>query len=482
MHNEYKRVYLVPSTNEDNNAFVGVRIRNESIEFHFPESYDLEGIQDVDGELTIKDLKPFRRDMVDILRTISLAKTRSFATQKTENGVSNTQSFAFMSYLWIIRDYITNGIYKNTEKIYRNNAKGRVNWKKTLATQPIISNGNIIYSNLVVETINDCDNIITDAHRLCIYNSVCKVGWLFGINEKAFHVPSPTKSLLKKYVNTIKTELKKTFDDTKKNRLNHMLKVLMGVDDSKKISEIIYGVDKYHYIYERMVDAIFSNIVDIKKYNPNASWFIKKDETLEEKEASSLRPDTIRIDSDSKTYLYDETTKTAYVLDAKFYRYGTTGNKDDLPETTSIQKQITYATHIKTNLGKEEKIEHIHNAFILPYNKNKNEFDFHDNLVYIGFSKANWVKDDSKSLANVKQLISSLPQVGNEEGLKELVKIVEAYANEYDNTNNGVVHAFLIDTKHLVSSWSQGNCKEDIDKLIDDIEIYVKNHNNWHTI
>ena len=144
MSNKDKRVFLVPSTNEDNNAFVGVRITNDSIEFHYPESYDLEGIKNVDGELTIKDLKPFRRDMVDILHTISLAKTRSFATQKTNNGISTTQNFAFMSYLWIIRDYITNGVYRNTEKVYRNNAKGRVNWKKTLSTQPIISKGNII--------------------------------------------------------------------------------------------------------------------------------------------------------------------------------------------------------------------------------------------------------------------------------------------------------------------------------------------------
>ena len=474
---EDKRVYLVPSTNEDNNAFVGVRIRNESIEFHYPESYDLSG---VDETLTIKDLKAMRRDMIDILHTISLAKTRSFATQKTENGVSTTQNFAFMSYLWIIRDYITNGIYRNTEKIYRNNAKGRVNWKKTLATQPIISNGNIIYNNLVVEVINDCDSILTDAHRLCIYNSIRKVGWLFGINEKAFYVPSPTKNLLKKYVNTIKLELKKTFDDTKKSRLNHMLKVLSGVDDSKQISEIVYGVDKYHYVYERMVDAIFSNIVDITKYNPNASWFIKEGNTYEEKEASSLRPDTVRIDDSPKTYLYDTKTKTAYVLDAKFYRYGSTGKKDDLPETTSIQKQITYATHIKNNLSKEEKIEHIHNAFVLPYNKNKNSFNFNENLVYIGFSKANWVKDDTKTLENIEQLISSLPLNSNQEGLEALIKIVKDYAKEQDDTNNGVVHAFLIDTKHLVTSWSQGNCKEDIERLINDIETYVENHNEWH--
>ncbi len=441
MSNEDKRIYLVRSTNEENNAFVGVRIRNDSIEFHYPESYDLSG---VDGVSDIKDIKAFRRDMIDILHTISLAKTRTASMQKTENGVSTSNNFTFMSYLWTIRDFIANGIYRNTEKIYRNNAKGRVNWKRTLATQPIISNGNIIYNNIVVEVNNECDTIITAAHRLCVYDSVRKVGWLFGIPEKAFYVPTPTASLLKKYISTIKTEIKKTFDDVKKQRLNHMLKVLSGVDDSKQIAEIVYGVDKYHYIYERMVDAIFGNVVDITKYNPNASWFIMKGNSkYEEKEASSLRPDTIRIDPYPKTYLFDSTTKTAYVLDAKFYRFGTTGNRDDLPETTSIQKQITYATHIKTNIKQvEENIDKTHNAFVLPYNKNDNMFGFTNNLEYIGFSKANWVGQN----------------------------------------DDAVVHAFLLDTKHLISSWSQGNCKEDIDKLIKDIEDYVKNHDSWKSV
>ena len=441
MSNEDKRIYLVRSTNEENNAFVGVRIRNDSIEFHYPESYDLSGIENVS---TVKDIKAFRRDMIDILHTISLAKTRSSSMKRTENGVSSTKNFTLMSYLWVIRDYLSNGIYRNTEKIYRNNAKGKINWKKTLSTQPIISNGNIIYNNLVVEVNNDCDTVITEAHRLCVYDSIRNIGWLFGINEKAFHVPTPTASLLKKYINTIKIEIKKTFDDAKKLRLNHMLKVLSGIDDSKQVAEIVYGVDKYHYIYERMVDAIFGNIVDIKRYNPNASWFIMKgDSSYEKKDASPLRPDTIRIhpepNPDPKTYLFDPRTKTAYVLDAKFYRYGTTADPDDLPETTSIQKQITYATHIETNIKQIERIEGIHNAFVLPYNKNSNAFGFSNNLEYIGFSKANWVGQQS----------------------------------------DGVVHAFLMDTKHLISSWSQGNCKDDIDKLIFDIEEYVKNHDSW---
>lgn len=448
MNSGDRRISLVASTNEENNAFVGVRIRNESIEFHYPESYDLSGVENIS---TIKDIKAFRRDMIDVLHTISLAKTRSASVQKTENGISATKSFALMSYLWTIRDYFSNGVYRNTEKIYRNNAKGKINWKKTLSTQPIISNGNMIYNNLVVEVNNECDSIVTAAHKLCVYDSIRKIGWLFGISEKAFYVPSPTNSLLKKYINTIKSELKNTFDDVKKMRLNHMLKVLSGVDDSKKVSEIVYGVDKYHYIYERMVDAIFGNVTDIKKYNPNADWNIMKSPTTYSIEAASpLRPDTLRMEPHPSTCLYNGKTRTAYVLDAKFYRYGTTGLTKDLPETTSIQKQVTYGKNIIFNFTHEDNVGKVRNAFILPYNKRKHPFSHFEeidparNLVYIGFAKAKWINEN----ADIKG-------------------------------DDGIIHAFLLDTKHLISSWSQGNCKMDIDNLIEDIEKYYNKDKGW---
>ena len=38
-------------------------------------------------------------------------------------------------------------------------------------------------------------------------------------------------------------------------------------------------------------------------------------------------------------------TKSTFPSDAKYYKYGVTGNTRDLPESTSINKQITYGIH-----------------------------------------------------------------------------------------------------------------------------------------
>lgn len=420
--NNGKNIILHSVTNEENNAFVGLRIRNDEIHFHYPESYDLSPKE---------DKKAFRNDVVNIIRTISLAKSKSITNNQSNTGINQSEQFAIMSYLWVIRDYLNNGYYRNAEKIFRTNAKGKVNWKKTLETQPIISNGNIIYNNVVVEVRNDCDDVITEAHKWCVYDSVRKIGWLFGINEKSVFVPQVVDSVIKKYIRAIKTELMRTFDDIKKVRLNHMLKVLTGVDDSDRTKEIVYGVDKYHYVYERMVDYVFSNITDITKYNPNAKWYLKKND-MKATDASSLRPDTIRLEQISDV---TSSIKDAYILDAKFYRFGTTKNENDLPTTTSIQKQITYGDNIICNLREKENIRNVYNAFILPYNKNKNDFGYTENLEYIGYSEANWRNDE---------LLHSR------------------------------VCAFLMDTKHLISSWSKGNCREDISKLIEEIGNAVK--------
>ena len=416
--NDDKKIILHSVTNEEQNSFVGLRIRNGEIHFHYPESYQLSDKS---------DKKAFRHDVVNIIRTISLAKSKSDINTNNDSGLAKNDQFAIMSYLWIIRDYLSNGYYRNSEKIYRTNGKGKINWKKTLETQPIISNGNVIYNNVIVEVRNDCDDVITEAHKWCVFDSVRKIGWLFGLNEKSVFVSRTADSVIKKYIRAIKTELMRTFDDVKKVRLNHMLRVLTGVDDSDRTREIVYGVDKYHYVYERMIDYVFSNVTDITKYNPNAKWYLKKN-GYEPKDASSLRPDTIRLEPIPSGSNVGE--KVAYVLDAKFYRFGTTGNEGDLPTTTSIQKQITYGDNIICNLKKKENISCVYNAFVMPYNRSNNPFGYDSDLEYIGYSEANWRNDD---LAHTR------------------------------------ICAFLIDTKHLISVWSQGNCTEDIAKLIDEI-------------
>lgn len=116
------------------------------------------------------------------------------------------------------------------------------------------------------------------------------------------------------------------------------------------------------------------------------------------------------------------------------YRFGTTNEAADLPETTSIQKQITYGDYLKKNSN--IKVKDIRNAFILPYNMYSNKFSTNDLIHYIGFSMAEW-KENTK--------------------------------NKYES-----IYAFLIDMKHVIQFWNKHNHENDIVSLIKLIEDVVK--------
>lgn len=135
-----------------------------------------------------------------------------------------------------------------------------------------------------------------------------------------------------------------------------------------------------------MVDKLFDGIKEDekKKYNPNGYWQLHNQK---EKKASELRPDTIL-----------KRNGAIYILDAKMYQYGVTHDVKDLPETQSIQKQITYGDHTFHNLQKAK----VRNAFILPYNKKLEKFANdpntlkynNENLAYFGQAYTDWRNHD----------------------------------------------------------------------------------------
>lgn len=394
-------------TNKIDDSFVGLKIRNGKVDFYYPESYDLD-------ETSLETAKD---DLLAILFTISIAKTHSNSNLKIESSFSNNQALPMLSFLWIINDYFKNGFYINREKIIKKNQRGRVDWKRTLNGQPLISKGNVIYKDLVVEVKNDLDNLIVEIHKFCVKKSLDVLGWLFRVNGTSFIRALPfDKGLKNIYIHALKRELNQTFDDLKKLRLSHMLSIVEGLSDKQDAHELVYGVDSYNYVFERMINSIFGNR-DANKFNPSADWYLKHLE-YEKFPSSDLRPDTILVRGD-----------TAYVLDAKFYRYGYTADKGDLPETASIQKQITYGDFIKNNLGDE--IKKIRNAFILPYNKNNNKLRLNNIIEYIGYSKTDYRK-----------------------GLED----------------HEIIHAFLIDLKYAVTTWNKLDHGDDVDTLIKEIE------------
>ena len=376
----------IAATGELNNQFVGVKIANNKIEFHYPETYQLSNVDD--------DL---RRDILAILRTISLAKTLTSNLSSYNSKFNDKDVFPMGAYLWIINDYLTFGRYENREKVYQHGARGKIDWKRTLRTNPAISNGNVVYTDIISEKKSQVDNLLTEIYFFCAKRSIDALGWLYGIEFDANGTDYERCYNKKLYLATINTELSHTFDDIKKTRLQHMKNIITGLDDDvTQTREIVYGVDSYEYVYERMVDSMFSNIENIRDFYPTAEWDLLVED--HPKESSKLRPDTVLEQKK------ENGRRNLYILDAKYYRYGTTFLTKHIPETTSIQKQITYGEYVK--MMKAGMYDEIYSAFVMPYSKNENMHKerFNKDIEFVGIARAKWIdsgKETSRNIAGI---------------------------------------------------------------------------------
>ena len=347
--------------------FVGICLNEGNVEINVPQVFRKE--------------ENYKKDLLLFLNSISLAKTVD--KEKINSGTKDNDIWPFESYLWIIKDYLDNGFYYNREKVYSNSYSGKIEWKKTLRNLPIYSGGNIIYDKLVTSRMSASNDMIAQIYKLCLKQSINRIGWLYNYN---LYVDVQQLVSVTEMISIVCKELLNTFDDIKRIRFNHMLKILKNVDGDNVISSSsTYGIENYYYVFETMVDMLFDGIKDDKKkYNPNGYWKLNNQK---EKVASSLRPDTILKRNDA-----------TYILDAKMYQYGVTHNTNDLPETQSIQKQITYGDFVYNNIGDEN----VRNAFILPYNKElkdfKNDEDvlkYNDgDLAYFGYARVDWREDE----------------------------------------------------------------------------------------
>lgn len=324
---------------DKSNEFVGIKIENDNVKLFIPQVFR-------------EEKENIKNDRLLFLKSLALAKTFDKQSVKKGNDANN-DVWPIDSYLWIIRDFLENGYYYNREKIYSRSNSGKIDWKRTLKQTPIYSDGNIIYDKMITSKISASNDIVAQTYRLCLKQSVDRIGWLFDYN---FYVEIQQMFSISAMVSAIRKELNQTFDDIKKLRYNHLLKILNNTEGNKMISSVCsYGITNYYYVFETMVDSIFGGISTNKsKYNPSGHWHLTGGRTGK---ASELRPDT-----------------------------------------QSLQKQITYGDYVHNTI----KDEHVRNAFILPYNKELEVFKNDDsllrysenNLVYFGYADVDWRKDN----------------------------------------------------------------------------------------
>lgn len=368
------------NTNFESDTFVGIKAKNGDITINFPLGYNLS-----------EDEDELRRDILLLLETLAANVDSRDSELLGTAKKSNEVQFPIQAYIYVINDFLSRGLYKEQEVLYQVSNRGKINWKRTISTQKAYEqNGNVFYLNYVTKrnSLKE-DELITMIHEYIVYDSFEKIGWLF-----TGYVPKKPRIKYNKhlFVSVLVDKLQHTFNDKNKVLFNNMLKIIEQMGDVESPMTYKYGTYRFEYIWEKMIDKVFG-VANKSAYFPRTTWIVNGVAT----DNACLEPDTIMLCEND-----------VYVLDAKYYKYGYTGKIGDLPESTSINKQITYGEYIYKQLIQEETQE-VYNAFIMPYDASKK--DGYE-VITIGEAVSNWKKNDKSYqrvigiLYDVKTLMS----------------------------------------------------------------------------
>lgn len=365
------------NTNQDSDSFVGIKCTNGNISINFPLGFHL-----------AEDDKELRKDIRLLLRVLASS------TEKIESRMSSEAlkffdvNIPLQAYIYLISDFYTNGIYKEREIQYQISNRGKPSWNRTIKSQkPYIQGNESFYLQFVSRKSQVSENeLISLIHEYCIYESFKYMGWLFTAS-----VPVKPKIKFNKniFASVVQDKYNNTFNDRNKQLFQNMLAVINHSGDPNGPMNYKYGTYRFEYVWENMIDRVYG-IHEKEKYFPLTFWHLPG--TWYRKENfhrnASLKPDTIM--------LYG---RNIYVLDAKYYKFGATGSPKDLPESTDINKQITYGEFI----AEQENIKRIHgkdyevyNAFIMPFDAKSPLWSSDRNVINIGEATGNWKNNNKK--------------------------------------------------------------------------------------
>lgn len=371
-------------TNRDNDDFVGIRFKSESmtgdasaegvIEAIFPLGYSY-AVAEKEDEL--------KKQIYELLATIKRYNNGNGLTDLY--GTSDFRDeFPFDAYMTIIRSFMESGYYTESETRYKSDTRGKINWKRTIKNiKPIMQeSGDFVYTKFVVRenTINENEQI-TKIHEYCVYEAFQKLGWLFTVfmpHKPRFVINKNNKVFA---ISVIRDTLMKTYNDKHKLLFIAMLSMLNYRADEKPNS-FYFGTTHFEHLWECLIDKAYGESCK-KDYFPPFQWFSNPNGLFYK--GNELRPDTIMKQNGD-----------IFVLDAKYYAFCV--DKKYLPSGSDINKQIVYGKYAFDKARMDGDNCEVYSAFLIPYNFESNPYNLEKKdypYCYIGYATG-WEKLSSE--------------------------------------------------------------------------------------
>lgn len=419
------------NSNYEADTFVGIKCENGSVSVNFPLGFSLS-----------EDESSLRKEILLLLNTISATTNQMESRLQGESKSYLEEGFPFQAYLYILKDFFAHGYYKESEVRLHTSRKGKIDWNRTIKTQkPYVQDANAFYLEFVTRknTIRE-DELITLIHEYCVYDAMSKIGWLFTPS-----VPRKPRIRLntKLFTIVLNDKIRNTFNDKKRALFTNMLAVINYLQDSDGPVYYRCGTNRFEYVWEAMIDKVFG-IITKENYFPKTTWSLSSGKH----DNASLEPDTIMICNGN-----------IYVLDAKYYKYGATKQPWDLPESTSINKQITYGEYI----AEEEKFKVQHgsdfktyNAFLMPYDMKS--WGETSPYLAIGTATSDWKHGtkEYESIVGVLVDVKYLMRINVQENQEEMETLAQIIETTVPSTDDSLVDESLGELEDLLEAFEIG--------------------------
>lgn len=371
------------STNGFTFDFVGIAYTRNCIIKCYPKY--------IEDDLSQKDFdSKYKEHFKTVLKAIKKYNEEKQQRVQFYNGEIKSENFNRLSVmLYILNDYIENGVYTNQKTIIETNGDGEIDWDKTInETFALIKNNQPYYFDLqTINTVNNDEDFIKLVHE-CIVSDCSRelldTGILDMFDLSGVEITSMTLNDLgdKEFIKyKLENELKSQYVTKKQNLLKTLFAYVNESQNGFNDSEFsFYGIHKFAPVWERACSEIFEDVKNdsIKKLEKrNLIGFDKINMRDELKNKSlmqlieqarwdfgggiitnsdSLKPDTISIKDN-----------TFYIMDAKYYLV-TKNDKGDIsgqPGIESIVKQFAYHKAYY-NLLQYSNLQQVCNSFLIP--------------------------------------------------------------------------------------------------------------------
>lgn len=370
-------------TDEDGDSFVGIKADSNDAVVYFPIGYQLPETEH-EVKLDIKHL-------FAILAAYTQREDRVLHMRKFE--APQSVDFPIKAYLDVIEYYINHGsYYMETEPTYKVDTRGRTDWSRTIKNNiPQIQGNSVVYLKRTIRTSKPNEsNLITEINKYCVYQSFERLGWLYSTDMP----PKPSIDFDKnRFLAILRIKLNHTNNDEDRRLFRAMVAMIEFIDEKTLDKQFYFGTEHFEKVWERLIDVTFG-IKEKEEYFPRTSWkerFGAKKNTP----FHALEPDSIMVIGDNY-----------FVLDAKYYRYGDTGMVGHLPESTSINKQITYGEYVyNVKLNRLSGGQRLYNAFIMPFNMKSNPFGIHNWYGNVAEAIGDWRGGSKKAFERIQGIV-----------------------------------------------------------------------------